>query len=485
MRRNIKWSVLAVAVAAATASVAQADTFETIIVWDEDVTIDDTRNYETNVTNYTEDVTYTDNFEWNTTINEESNTTTNYNEDVTYTDNFEWNTTINEEYNTRVDQTLVTHDEQVNVDSNIERDEHNVSVSLRKDLSLTSDINFSGDPTLSGDIAIDSAAIAVVDNRQSVSANLVSNDQVTNNASISEDVASGAEGNMAFNVSSGDNNVQDNAAALSAADASFAFGMADAEVFVNQQGFNNATSNLGVANNASISGAAFSGASGNIGANITAGNNNAQKNALSASVATSAYAQASVSSNQISTGNSVTNAPQVQESLEQVQVALSGAVTGTTSSSGSGSYGGAGAAYQMDNFYLDTWESPLPHPNTAAQNHLDMDNEIQNAVANPNRPGVGGIAFDTEEDGSLAFTEVGDADLQASLTGTLTYTNTTIVAAATNNASLSGSAFSGASGNIGVNVSAGTGNLQANSLAMAVAQPSAGGGETPPPSGGE
>ncbi|UWX04006.1 hypothetical protein H1235_00050 [Pseudoxanthomonas sp. NC8] len=51
------------------------------------------------------------------------------------------------------------------------------------------------------------------------------------------------------------------------------------------------------------------------------------------------------------------------------------------------------------------------------------------------------------------------------------------VAAATNTAALSGNAFSGASGNIGVNVSAGTGNLQANSLSLAVAQPSA----APPP----
>jgi hypothetical protein len=52
---------------------------------------------------------------------------------------------------------------------------------------------------------------------------------------------------------------------------------------------------------------------------------------------------------------------------------------------------------------------------------------------------------------------------------------------ATNAASLSGNAFQNASGNIGVNVSAGTGNLQANSLAMAVAQPST---ATPPAGGG-
>jgi len=461
MKRNIKWSVLAVAVAAATASVAQADDFETRIVWDEDVTIDDTRNYETNIVN------------------------TSYTEETSYTDNIEWNTTINEEYNTRIDDTYVTHLEQVDVDSNIERDEHNVSVSLEKDLSLSSDINFSGDPTLSGDIAIDSAAIAVVDNRQAVAGNSASNTQLTNEAAIADDTASAASGNLAFNVAAGDNNTQDNAAALSAADASFAFGLADAEVFVNQQGLGNTTTNVGVTNDASISGAAFSAATGNIGVNVTSGNNNEQKNALAASVATSAYAQASVSSNQISSGNYVTNVPLEQEVAQEVQISLSGTVQGTTSATGSGTTSSSGAAYQMDNFYLDAWNSPLPHPNTNTQTHLDMDNEIQNAVMNPNRPGVGGIAFDTEEDGTLAYEEVGEADLEAALTGTISYTSNMVVASAYNSASLSGSAFSGASGNIGVNVSAGTGNLQANSLALAVAQPSTGGGEVPPPTTGE
>lgn len=57
-----------------------------------------------------------------------------------------------------------------------------------------------------------------------------------------------------------------------------------------------------------------------------------------------------------------------------------------------------------------------------------------------------------------------------------------MVERAENNASLSGDAFRSASGNIGVNVAAGTGNLQANSLALAVAQPSSGGGT---PGGGE
>jgi hypothetical protein len=93
---------------------------------------------------------------------------------------------------------------------------------------------------------------------------------------------------------------------------------------------------------------------------------------------------------------------------------------------------------------------------------------------------VGGFAFDTQEsgeyegteEGELGFVELGYADLWASLSGTLQIARNVVVTDATNTASLSGDAFARASGNIGVNVSAGTGNQQANSLSMAVAQPS-------------
>src|SRR5699024_719831 len=189
----------------------------------------------------------------------------------------------------------IVRNETGNTDIRSERDEHGVSVNIDKSLSLNSDISFSGDPTLSGDIEIDSAAIALIDNRQSNTDNLGLNELLENDASIGDDVGSAASGNLQFNVAAGDNNVQDNAAALSAADASFAFGLADAEIFVNQYGAGNVTMNEGVTNAASMSGNAFSDASGNIGVNVASGNNNQQKNALAASVATSAYAQASVS----------------------------------------------------------------------------------------------------------------------------------------------------------------------------------------------
>lgn len=397
------------------------------------------------------------------------------------------------------DDTNITYDEtrNVNVNENYnvsgdekkEKNNHGQDANVERDSRLMTDITLTGDPTVSGELEIDSAATALIDNRQTVSGNKGINDKLSNDASIADDVASEASGNLGFNVAAGDNNAQDNAAALSAADSSFAFGMADAAVFVNQGGANNATFNHGVTNAASIGDNAFSNASGNIGANVTSGNNNEQKNSLSASVATSRVATSAITSNQVSAGNFTKNEGTVERYTDSVEVTLRGRVQGLTAAVGVGGYQGTasgdtastGSSYQKDNFYLDSWSGELPHPNGNSTGHLDMDSGIGGAVANPNREGVGGIAFDNDsegtyegtESGGLGFVELGVADLYASLSGTVRSTQW-IVVDATNTASLSGSAFSGASGNIGVNVSAGTGNLQANSLALAVAQPSTG-----------
>lgn len=362
-------------------------------------------------------------------------------------------------------------------DNHRDRNSHNVEVSLDKDLSLSSEIEFYGEPEIDGYIWFDSAAIALIDNRQSVSYNNAENGLLTNDASIADDVGSTASGNLGFNVAAGDNNAQDNAAALSAADASFSFGMADAEVFVNQAGYDNYTSNYGVTNSASIGGNAFNAASGNIGVNVTSGNNNEQKNALAASVATTNYAQSSISSNQVSHGNEVSNDGYYDYLINTFDISLSGTVSGTTASTGTGTYSGTGNSYQKTNFYPDNWTGNT-HPNGSQTGHSDWDFETQGAVDNPYNTGVGGMAWDTDESGNLSFSELGTADLVASLSGSVVDIDW-IAVDATNTASLSGTAFGGASGNIGVNVSAGTGNLQANSLALAVAQPS-----TTPPGGG-
>ncbi|KRG76774.1 adhesin [Stenotrophomonas ginsengisoli] len=420
-------------------------------------------NAEANLLYNRTDTQVRDRAEWERTAHDSSTVERNYSE----TSQVDHDTTVNSDTN-------INYSHNANTDVRTEVNEHDVGVRLRKDLSLSSDIAFSGDPTISGDIAIDSAAIAVVDNRQSITGNQATNHLLDNDAAITDDVAANASGNLGFNVAAGDNNTQDNAASLSAADASFSFGMADAEVFVNQHGSGNNTVNMGVTNAAGLSGNAFSGAAGNIGVNVASGNNNEQKNALAASVATSAYAQSSISSNQTSSGNAVNNQGYFDEVTSTTQISLGGTVAGTTSSSGSGDYAGSGNSYQKTNFYVDNWTGNR-HTGGNPDGHSDWDIDTQGAVANPNRPGVGGMAWDTDEAGSIAMEEMGTADLQASLTGTVTTTDF-IAVYATNTAGLSGSAFSNASGNIGVNVASGTGNLQANSLALAVAQPSTGGG---------
>lgn len=465
------------------------------------------RNVVENITNnQTSNVNYDEDTSISASLTQDVSVSSNLSEDISITGTLSEDVSasleVTESHNLETDQrfTDIQYNEFGRTDVRGERDEHGVSVNIDKSLSLDSDIAFSGDPTLSGEIEIDSAAIALIDNRQSNTSNIGINDLVTNDAAIDGDAGSEASGNLQFNVAAGDNNVQDNAAALSAADASFAFGLADAEIFVNQYGAANVTSNVGVTNSAAMAGNAFSDAAGNIGVNIAAGNNNEQKNALAASVATSAYAQSSVSSNQVSTGNVTSNEGYVEEMTDSVEVALSGTISGSISSEGtgvyeggaSGTYEGAGNSYQSTNFYADMWEGE-EHPAGPVMGHADFDIDSQGAVENPFADGVGGLGFDNVEEGTyegsesggLAFSELGFADLEASMAGLVSSTQW-IVVDHTNSATLSDSAFARASGNIGVNLAAGTGNLQANSLAMAVAQPSTnGGGDNGTPPGGE
>ncbi|HEY0333979.1 MAG TPA: adhesin [Stenotrophomonas sp.] len=522
MKANLKWTVLAMAVSTLVFSAAAS----AVDNQDASAFINHYHNVVENRTNTNLNTNYNTNVNTDVDTDIDTDIATNIDTDVdTDVDNNitnDWNTDVDLALDAKAklrydgsrvdDDTNITYDESHNYDEtrnvtvnesyNVDGDEgreknnHGQDANVERDTRLTTDITLTGDPTVSGELEIDSAATALIDNRQSTSDNKGINDKLSNDASISDDVASEASGNLGFNVAAGDNNSQDNAAALSAADSSFAFGMADAAVFVNQDGFDNTTINKGVTNAAAIGDNAFNTATGNIGANVASGNNNAQKNSLSASVATARVATAAISSNQVSSGNFTKNEGTVEKYTDSTDVTLRGSVRGLTAAVGVGGYEGTasgdtegtGNSYQKDNFYLDTWTGALDHPSGEESGHIDMDNEIQNAVDNPYADGVGGIAFDNDsegtyegtEEGDLGFVELGVADLYASLSGTVRSTQW-IVVDATNTASLSGNAFASASGNIGVNVASGTGNLQANSLALAVAQPSTGG---PPPGGG-
>ena len=411
----------------------------------------------------------------------ESGVTCNIN--VNYTlDQVDWvrNYTL-DAYANIVGQVYYDENVDINTDTQIRR------VRMNKDISLVSDITISGNPTVSGNIEVDSAAVAVIDNRQSISNELAENDLLNNTAGIGDSVAQNASGNLGFNVAAGDNNAQDNAAALSATDAQYTFGMADAEIFVEQANSGNLTANYGVTNSAGLSGDAFQNASGNIGVNVTAGNNNMQKNALAASVATTSMAQATVSSNQKSSGNATLNTGYFDTLISTIGVSLSGTVSGSNEDgSVNGSY--AGTADQRYNMYPDNWgkganETPTSaHPTTGPWlGHTDFDTNTQLTDINGNsivRTPGNDPGDPSNDGGSLVMNENGQLTIEemaATLSGTISYVQQ-IAVFASNDASLSGNALQNASGNIGVNVSAGTGNMQANSMALAVAQPTASGG---------
>ncbi|WP_298189976.1 adhesin [Metallibacterium sp.] len=377
----------------------------------------------------------------------------------------------------------VVYDENVDVnsDTSIRR------VRMNKDLSLLTDVSITGNPTVSGTINTDSAAIAVVDNRQHNVANDGENYLLANDASIADDAAQNAQGNIGLNVAAGDNNQQHNAAALAAADASFAFTMADSEVFVEQVNAANTTGNFGQTNDANLGGNALQNAQGNIGVNIAAGNNNQQQNNLVASTGTNSMATASVNSKQDSGGNYTLNEGYTQRFVDLITINLTGTVYG------SGAEGqvlgtSTGTSDQRYNMYPDNWgkapgETPTSaHPtNGPWLGHTDWDTHTQGTDINDN-PIVrtpGNDPMDPSNDGgSLVMNnndEISLEEMSAQLSGyVVDYSYVAVMSS--NSASLNGSALQNAQGNIGVNIASGTGNQQANSLALAVTQASSGGG---------
>ncbi|HET19736.1 MAG TPA: adhesin [Chromatiales bacterium] len=380
-----------------------------------------------------------------------------------------------------------------------------------------------------GFIPVSSAGVALTDTQQNVSNNQGYNHLLSNDAYMGDNAASGASGNIGINTAAGDNNAQSNAAALAAADAQFLFGMeiggiADAETFADQNAQHIYTDNYGASNNAGLYDSALEGASGNIGVNMAAGNSNAQQNNLAASVVSNtSMAQATTSTNQNASNNATSNAGYVEKVYDTVAVNMHGNVDGYTAAVGyggyeghsSGSYSGsewggysgyeaggyAGAAWgeysgDTSGKYYGSAEGKVKaaydgcggdsrcggySPTIAkyeghesgkyhgSESGSYSGGEVGGYLGHEGGSYSGGEAGSTyaHEEGQLGFVEFGAADLYANLSGEVVTTRW-IVQNAENSAGLSDNALAGASGNIGVNLASGTGNLQANSLSMAV-----------------
>ena len=128
------------------------------------------------------------------------------------------------------------------------------------------------------------------------------------------------------------------------------------------------------------------GASGNIAVNIAAGNNNAQRNSLAASVSVAGYAQASVASDQVSTGNVTNNTGMTEMVRGTDQISFTGTVSGVAGSRAT--YDETGMSYQHRNMYPSTWGADSNdgnHNSTPRLGHVDFDIDSQGATPNPVR----------------------------------------------------------------------------------------------------
>ena len=232
-------------------------------------------------------------------------------------------------------------------------------------------------------------------------------------------------------------------------------GAAEAETFANQYSYNNENPSSGT-NDAYVGDSVGSGFSGNIGVNVVAGNNNAQANQLALAENSGVMALATASSNQSVHDNLSVGQGSTEGS--EMEVSLSGELSGTYE----------GIADQRGDVYLDTWEEQT-HPGGSNTGHVDVDDQVQ------------GAQDDLGDGGAFVFTELGTIDLgDIELTGSLPVVQV-VPNPVVNNATLTGDAFSEASGNIAINVAAGNGNLQGNALAIAsIGTPAV----VPPPGGG-
>ncbi|MDY7115056.1 hypothetical protein RAN53_01710 [Halomonas sp. SSL-5] len=298
---------------------------------------------------------------------------------------------------------------------------------------------------------------ALVDSKQFTGGNDVTNERSENNATLGAGAGAGASGNVGINVAAGDSNSQANDAALAANDAADVFGQA--EIFSAQHAMGNTTTNNGSPNNARMGGGALSGATGNVGVNIAAGVGNAQHNALSASDnSASGHARATVGGVQQTAGNTTSNRPHVRTVNDVAPVSAN--ITLNTHGF---------TMDQIGNVYPDIWDEngDFGHTTNGPRfGHVDLDTATQGG-SDLNGDG-GALAFKALDNSTLSGTVSGDWSV---LRQVYTFHS--------NNAVIGADALANASGNIGVNVAAGTNNLQRNSLAIANAS-SSGGGVTGP-----
>jgi len=279
------------------------------------------------------------------------------------------------------------------------------------------------------DIEVRGLIRALSKNDQFLMFNNIYNKRTENEATVSGDVLSGAQGNIGANVVAGDYNAQSNVVAIAVGKQSSS--LVESKTLSVQKAKFNEVNNEGVTNTASASDNALSGAKGNIQLNIAAGVDNAQTNQLGIAVGPAKIGMGIAYVQQKSKYNTVNNQP-ITEGTEGGEIPIELEVQMNENISGSIENG----------WYSGTEEGTIWYA-----------------------PGQPENEYSGTEEGTIG----GDISIEnIELTGTITGSIPINIASinTTNTASLSGSVLSGAVGNIGVNVAAGSNNLQANTLSI-------------------
>jgi len=304
---------------------------------------------------------------------------------------------------------------------------------------------------------------AVSKNDQFPEKNFTFNYEADNTATVEGNSLNNFSGNLGLNVVAGNSNAQSNVASYAAGEADQS--LTRAQIFSVQKAMYNMTKNDGAVNTATIESGVLTNATGNVGLNVAAGNNNAQTNLTAIATAPARVGMAVAFVQQKSLDNMTCNAPTVHQVAEETPVNLT--ISGTVD------FGETPVtSYQANNYYPDTWTGTT-HTGGTQTGHIDLDGAAQGAVDNPYQGGtVGGLAFQTV---------LPDAVLSGTVSGTMPVVINQIKYTA-NNAKISADTLNGMTGNFGINVAAGNNNMQANAFAacyVPAANNNGGGGESP------
>ena len=326
--------------------------------------------------------------------------------------------------------------------------DNSVEVSLETTINVFKDLNIIGNISIDGHVQVDALSMATLDDKQVIDSSSVQFEDYQNAYSGHSTV--GAEPGL---------------------------GQTSTSQYFTEEGLPHPAT---YTNTASVGTFTLGNATGNIGLNIAAGDYNLQENAavlssaeglISAKTITTTSSSAEGSAD-VTTTTTVTVSGTVTSSNVTTTAFTSTSTESATDTKTNTAYlaGGAEASsYSLQNLYNTEFNSETYDvQNTVITNTATIGTgSVLNGASGNIGVNVAAGAFNIQKN-ALVIASVRGGNLAEATAGTLqnNHENETVNETVTNIATLSGS-LAGASGNIGVNIAAGVGNMQLNSLTIA------------------